>query len=126
VLSHLSLGVSDLTLAGEFYDELLAPLGYARLFSTPRAIGYGKPGEKDEQFAILAAGGEARAPGMGCHVAFFAPNREAVMGFHEAALRKGGADEGGPGLRPQYGAGYYAAFVRDLDGYKLEAVCHER
>lgn len=125
MLDHLSIGVRDLERAASFYDAVLAPLGYVRLFTTPRGIGYGEPGAKDEAFAILASGGEARAPGLGCHVAFRAPGREAVDGFHRAALLAGGADEGAPGLRPHYGAGYYAAFARDLDGYRIEAVCHE-
>jgi catechol 2,3-dioxygenase-like lactoylglutathione lyase family enzyme len=125
VLDHISLGVSDLSRAGAFYDDVLAALGYVRLFTHPRALGYGRPGDKDEAFAILAAGDEARAPGKGCHVAFSAPSREAVDAFHAAALRAGATDEGAPGLRPQFGAGYYATFVRDPDGYRLEAVCHE-
>jgi catechol 2,3-dioxygenase-like lactoylglutathione lyase family enzyme len=125
MLDHISLGVSDLARAGAFYDTSLAPLGYVRLFANERGIGYGPAGAKDEAFAILAASSEARAPGTGCHVAFAAPSREAVAEFHAAALRMGGIDEGAPGLRPHYGEGYYAAFVRDLDGYRLEAVCHE-
>jgi catechol 2,3-dioxygenase-like lactoylglutathione lyase family enzyme len=124
MLDHLSIGVSDLTLAASFYDAALGAMGYVRLFSN-RAIGYGKPGDKDEQFAILASGAEARAPGVGCHIAFTARSREVVDAFHAAALRAGGVDEGAPGLRPQCGEGYYAAFVRDLDGYRIEAVCHE-
>jgi catechol 2,3-dioxygenase-like lactoylglutathione lyase family enzyme len=123
VLDHLSIGVSDLARAASFYDAVLGPMGYVRLFSN-RAIGYGKPGDKDEQFAILASA-EARAPGVGSHIAFTARSREAVDAFHAAALRAGGVDEGAPGLRPLYGDGYYAAFVRDLDGYRIEAVCHE-
>jgi catechol 2,3-dioxygenase-like lactoylglutathione lyase family enzyme len=125
VLDHLSIGVSDFARAGAFYDEVLAALGYVRLFSHPRGVGFGKPGDKDEAFAILASGADARPPGTGCHVAFAAPSRDAVDAFHAAALRLGGADEGAPGLRPHYGEGYYAAFARDLDGYRLEAVCHE-
>jgi catechol 2,3-dioxygenase-like lactoylglutathione lyase family enzyme len=124
MIDHLSLGVADLARAGVFYDAVLAPLGYVRLFSM-RAVGYGPPGAKDEAFAILAARDEARAPGSGCHVAFAAPDRQAVDSFHAAALRMGGVDEGAPGLRPQHGDGYYAAFVRDLDGYRLEAVFHD-
>ena len=124
MLDHLSLGVSDLERAAAFYDAALAPLGYGRLFSTVRSVGYGPPGAKDEAFAILAAGADARPPGVGCHIALRAPSRDAVDAFHAAALRMGAADEGAPGLRPHYGAGYYAAFVRDLDGYRLEAVCH--
>jgi catechol 2,3-dioxygenase-like lactoylglutathione lyase family enzyme len=125
VLDHLSIGVSDLARAAAFYDAVLAALGYVRLFTHPRAVGYGKPGDKDEGFAILAAGPEARAPGTGCHIALAAASCDAVDAFHAAALRAGAVDEGAPGLRPHYGAGYYAAFVRDLDGYRIEAVCHE-
>jgi catechol 2,3-dioxygenase-like lactoylglutathione lyase family enzyme len=125
MLDHLSIGVSDFARAASFYDAVLAPMGYVRLFSKERGIGWGNPGDKDEQFAILKSGAEARAPGVGCHIAFTARSREAVDGFHAAALRAGGIDEGAPGLRPHYGAGYYAAFVRDLDGYRIEAVCHE-
>jgi catechol 2,3-dioxygenase-like lactoylglutathione lyase family enzyme len=125
VLDHLSIGVSDLERAAAFYDTSLAPLGYVRLFTHPRAVGYGNPGDKDEQFAILRAGDEARAPGKGCHIAITARTREAVHRFHAAAMGAGATDEGEPGPRPQYGPGYYAAFVRDLDGYRIEVVCHE-
>ena len=125
MLDHISLGVSDLDRAAAFYDAVLAPLGYVRLFANPRGVGWGPSGAQDEAFAVLAARAEARPPGVGCHVAFTAPTREAVAAFHAAGLRGGATDEGAPGLRPQYGAGYYAAFVRDLDGYRLEAVCHE-
>jgi catechol 2,3-dioxygenase-like lactoylglutathione lyase family enzyme len=125
VLDHLSIGVSDLARAASFYDTVLATMGYVRLFTHPRAVGYGRAGDKDEQFAILAAGADARSPGAGCHIALAAHSREAVHAFHEAALSAGAVDEGAPGPRPQYGAGYYAAFVRDLDGYRIEAVCHE-
>lgn len=125
MLDHISIGVADFARAAAFYDAALGPLGYVRLFSMERGIGYGVPGAKDEAFAILPAAGDARAPGKGCHVAFAAPSRAAVDAFHAAALHAGGSDEGAPGLRPHYGAGYYAAFVRDLDGYRVEAVRHE-
>lgn len=125
MLDHLSIGVSDLERAGAFYDEVLGALGYARLFTHPRAIGYGPPGARDEAFALLRCGDEARAPGAGCHIALAAPSRETVDAFHAAAMRAGAVDEGAPDLRPQYGEHYYAAFVRDPDGYRLEAVCHQ-
>lgn len=125
MLDHLSIGVSDLARAAAFYDPVLATLGYVRVLTHPRAVGYGRPGDKDEQFAILASGSDARAPGVGCHIALGASNREAVHAFHAAAMSAGATDEGAPGPRPQYGAGYYAAFVRDLDGYRIEAVFHE-
>ena len=125
MIDHLSLGVSDLAKSGSFYDEILASLGYSRLFTTERGIGYGPPGARDEAFAILAAGDHGKPPMKGSHVAFSAPNRRAVDTFHAIAVKNGAIDEGGPGLRPKYGPGYYAAFVRDLDGHRLEAVCHE-
>jgi catechol 2,3-dioxygenase-like lactoylglutathione lyase family enzyme len=124
VLHHISLGVADLARAAAFYDAVLATLGYARVLTHVRAAGWGEPGAKDEAFAILASGTEARAPGPGCHVAFTARTHEAVDAFHAAAIRLGAIDEGAPGLRPKYGENYYAAFVRDLDGYRLEAVCY--
>jgi catechol 2,3-dioxygenase-like lactoylglutathione lyase family enzyme len=127
VLDHVSLGVVELDRAAAFYDAVLAPLGYVRIFSKERAVGWGTPGAKDEAFAILAAGEQAKAPGAGCHLALTAPDRAAVDSFHAAAIRMGATDEGPPGLRPEapYGPGYYAAFVRDPDGYRLEAVFHE-
>ena len=123
MISHLSLGVADLAAATAFYDAVLAPLGYVRLWTTERAAGYGVEGP-DEPFALHAVR-DARAAGPGCHVALTAPTRGAVDAFHHAALAAAGTDEGPPGLRPRYGPGYYAAFVRDLDGHKIEAVCHE-
>ncbi len=125
MIDHISLGVSDLARAAAFYDAVLTPLGYVCLVSKERGVGYGTQGAKDEAFAILAAGENAKPPGAGCHLALTAPNRQAVDSFHATALRMGAVDEGAPGLRPHYGDGYYAAFVRDLDGYRLEAVCHE-
>jgi len=125
MLDHISIGVTDLERCGAFYDALLGALGHVRLFTTSRAIGWGPPGAKDEAFAILASGDEARAPGKGSHIAFAASSRSAVQAFHAAGIEGGGTDEGAPGLRPQHGEGYYAAFLRDLDGYRLEAVFHE-
>ncbi|GMV18712.1 MAG: VOC family protein [Polyangiaceae bacterium] len=124
MLDHLSIGVADLARAGAFYDAVLATLGYVRVLTHPRALGWGAPGAKDEAFAILSSGEGARAPGVGCHVAFVATSPSRVDEFHAVALREGGTDEGAAGPRPEYGEGYYAAFVRDLDGYRIEAVFH--
>jgi catechol 2,3-dioxygenase-like lactoylglutathione lyase family enzyme len=126
MIDHLSLGVADLARAAAFYDAVLVTLGYVRVLTLERAVGYGRPGDRDEQLALHAAGDRARPPGAGFHLALTAPNREAVDAFHAAAVRAGGIDEGAPGLRPQYGEGYYAAFVRDLEGHRIEAVLHER
>ena len=121
MLGHLSFGVNDLERAAAFYDAVLAPLGYVRLWTSARAAGFGEPGGGDK-LALFARPGEAAPPGPGFHLAFDAPSREAVDAFHAAALATGGTDAGKPGLRPQYSDSYYAAFVHDPDGYKLEAV----
>jgi catechol 2,3-dioxygenase-like lactoylglutathione lyase family enzyme len=120
MLHHLSLAVSDLDRAANFYDAALAPLGYVRVWTAADAVGYGPPGGGDE-LAIKHRPG-AVAPGPGFHVALAAPSRSAVDRFHAAALRHGGQDHGAPGLRPRYGASYYAAFAIDPDGHRLEAV----
>ena len=122
MLGHLSFGVDDLERSASFYDKILAPLGYVRLWTTPgRAVGFGEEGGQD-RLALFAKPGEAAAPGPGFHLALIAPSREAVDAFHAAALAGGAKDGGAPGLRPHYGPNYYAAFVIDLDGHKLEAV----
>ena len=124
MLDHLSIGVSDLDRSVPFYDAVLLALGYARVWLGERHAGYGPPGGNDK-LALAAVAELAHPPGAGCHLALTARSRDAVDAFHAAALQSGGTDDGPPGLRPQYGPGYYAAFVRDPDGYRLEAVCHE-
>ncbi len=121
MLGHLSFGVQDLARAADFYERILAPIGFVRVWSSDRGFGFGPPG-KGDKLALFAKPGEASAPGPGFHLAFDAPSRAAVDAFHAAALAAGGADAGAPGLRPHYSPTYYAAFVIDLDGYKLEAV----
>ena len=126
MFDHLSLGVADVDRSVAFYDAALAPLGYVSLWRNPRNAGYGPPGFTGEApFAILAAGPDAPSSGERFHLAFVAPDRQAVDRFHAAALSAGGADEGAPGIREHYDSGYYAAFVRDPDGHRLEAVVHE-
>ncbi len=120
MLSHLSLGVADLDRATAFYETVLAPLGFVCVWRNPRGSGFGEAGGND-RLALFARGAEARAPGAGFHLCFTAPDRAAVDAFHAAALAAGGSDSGAPGLRPHYGADYYAAFVVDPDGHKLEA-----
>ena len=121
MLHHASLAVSDLTRSGAFYDSVLTSLGYMRVWADETAIGYGPTGEGDK-FAIKLRVGGVTVPGEGFHVAFAAPSREAVGNFYEAAMENGGKDNGGSGLHPEYGENYYAAFVFDPDGHRVEAV----
>ena len=124
MLHHLSLGVRDLDVAGRFYDAVLAALGYRRVFEDETAIGYGLG--DDEDVLCLKLRDDAVAPGPGFHLAFAADAATAVDAFHAAALANGGADNGPPGLRPDYGETYYAAFVVDPHGLPLEAVTKAR
>jgi catechol 2,3-dioxygenase-like lactoylglutathione lyase family enzyme len=121
LLGHLSFGVNDLDRAAAFYDRILAPLGFVRVWTNKTGAGFGLKGGGDK-LALFAKPQQVVVPGPGFHLAFDAPSREAVDAFHAAAIEAGGTDCGPPGLRPQYSATYYAAFVLDLDGYKLEAV----
>ena len=121
MLGHLSFGVADLERAIAFYDAVLAPLGFVRVWTSETQAGYGPPGG-DDKLALKLQSGPVVPPGPGFHLALIAPSHEAVDRFHAQALRMGGRDEGAPGPRPHYGPTYYAAFVCDPDGHKLEAV----
>jgi catechol 2,3-dioxygenase-like lactoylglutathione lyase family enzyme len=121
MLHHLSFAVTDLARSAAFYDAALASLGYKRVWEDSTFIGYGTHSGEDK-FAIKLRPQNAGVPGDGFHVAFAAPSREAVLRFHEAALTHGGKDNGGAGLHPEYGPDYFAAFVIDPDGYRIEAV----
>ena len=121
MLHHLSFAVSDLARSAAFYDGALGELGYRRVWSDNTAVGYGlRDGE--DKFAIKQSQEALLVPGVGFHVAFAAPSREAAARFYEAAMRMGGTDNGLPELCPEYGEHYYAAFVIDPDGYRIEAV----
>lgn len=121
MLHHLSFAVTDLARSSVFYDATLAPLGYVKVWSDATAVGYGLRGGED-QFAIKLRPNAVIVPGDGFHAAFAAPSRAAVDTFSRAALAHGGKDNGGCGLHPEYGPNYYAAFVTDPDGYRIEAV----
>ncbi|PZQ65779.1 MAG: glyoxalase/bleomycin resistance/extradiol dioxygenase family protein [Phenylobacterium zucineum] len=121
MLGHISFGVADLDRSALFYDAAMGALGYARVFTGDHAVGYGLPGTSSDRLLLVAKPAPVRPPSDGFHLAFAAPSQEAVHRFHAAALEAGGADNGAPGLRPEYGPDYYAAFVVDPDGYRLEA-----
>lgn len=125
MIDHISLPVADIDRARAFYDAVLATVGYKRMMDFGRTAGYGEDhphfwiGAPEDGAACSPAGVQS-----GVHVAFRAPTREAVDAFHAAALSAGGADNGAPGLRPRYHPDYYAGFVIDPDGNRIEAVCH--
>jgi catechol 2,3-dioxygenase-like lactoylglutathione lyase family enzyme len=120
MIDHVSVGVSDLERSARFYELALAPLGLSRLVARPATIGFGK---KYPEFWInLRAGMTPVAPESGVHVCLRAKSPAAVDAFHAAALNAGGGSDGVPGLRPHDRVRYYAAFVIDPDGNRIEAV----
>jgi catechol 2,3-dioxygenase-like lactoylglutathione lyase family enzyme len=120
MIDHVSVGVSDLERAARFYQAALAALGLSRLVSRPATIGFGK--SYPEFWINLRAGMAQVAPESGVHVCLRAKSAGEVDAFHAAALSAGGTSDGAPGLRPHERVRYYAAFVRDPDGNRIEAV----
>lgn len=118
LLDHIGFNVSDFPAAKAFLVRALQPLGVAITAEGDGWALIGRPGEGNVWFGSFGA-----APGA-IHVAFAATSREQVRQFHAAALAAGGRDNGAPGLRPQYHANYYGAFVIGPDGHNIEAVCH--
>lgn len=120
MLHHISLGTSDLDRARAFYDPVMNVLGLRRTLDVEEAVGYGA-GITVFSLNIPADGRQANV-GNGVHVAFEVESRAAVDAFYRAALASGGTSNGLPGLRPEYDANYYAAFVCDPDGNKIETL----
>jgi catechol 2,3-dioxygenase-like lactoylglutathione lyase family enzyme len=119
MLDHTGINVSDFDKSKEFYIKALDPLGYRLIKEFGDSIaGFGIDGEPD--FWMMH--GEVHTPRI--HIAFRAQTREMVSAFYTAALEIGGRDNGAPGLRTHYHPTYYAAFILDLDGHNIEAVCH--
>ncbi|WP_107330388.1 VOC family protein [Metapseudomonas otitidis] len=119
ILSHVSLGSNDFDRAVAFYDRVLATLGCRRVLEHPGAVAYGR--EYPEFWIQRPYNGAPASVGNGTHIGFFAPNRESVDAFYQAAVAAGARPDGAPGPREEYGAPYYGCFVRDLDGHKVEA-----
>ncbi|MCY1420501.1 hypothetical protein D9M71_361230 [compost metagenome] len=119
ILSHISLGTNDFERAVAFYDKVLPTLGCKRIMEHPGAVAYGR--EYPEFWVQTPIDGRPASVGNGTHFGFFAPSKEAVLAFFEAALDAGAQGDGAPGPRPEYGDPYYGCFVRDLDGHKIEA-----
>lgn len=128
MISHVTLGTNDLARAAEFYEPVMAALGYPRVpfeRSDP-FIMWRRPGDDRPLVALARPFNRApHAPGNGQMLALLAPDRQSVDIAHACALTAGGSDEGAPSLRPHYHAHYYGAYFRDLDGNKICIVCHE-
>jgi catechol 2,3-dioxygenase-like lactoylglutathione lyase family enzyme len=122
MLDHVSFGVSDIARSAHFYDAVLKPLGYTRQMEVGGAIAYGSTYPCFWIAPVAGADPGSRRPGF--HLALQASDRPAVDAFYMAAMENGATDDGPPGLRPQYTETYYAAFVIDPDGYKIEAVTY--
>jgi catechol 2,3-dioxygenase-like lactoylglutathione lyase family enzyme len=120
MIDHISVGVSDLERSARFYAAALAPLGLSRLITRPATIGFGK--SYPEFWINFRAGMAPVAPDSGDHVCLRAQTTAEVDAFHAAALAAGGISESPPSLRPHDRVRYYATFVRDPDGNRIEAV----
>lgn len=126
MIDHTGVAVGNYQRSKKFYSDALAAIGYELIVEFPASVtgsedvaGFGEGGKPD--FWVVS--GTPNKPPV--HVAFRVTNRAAVDAFHKAAIAAGGTDNGQPGLRPHYHPNYYAAFVRDLDGHNIEAVCHD-
>jgi catechol 2,3-dioxygenase-like lactoylglutathione lyase family enzyme len=120
MIDHVSVPVRSLEASTTFYEAALGALGYTQLETRETTVGFGK---KYPEFWInLRDGLEPAEPGNGVHICFRAASPDMVDAFYKAALSHGGGSDGAPGLRAAHGEGYYAAFARDLDGNRLEAV----
>ena len=121
MIAHISIGVRDIDRRGRYYDAVLEPLGYKCLRAARTLQGYGYGRDSITLWVVQAERPVPADEKSGPHFCFTAANVAAVDAFHAAALRSGGQDNGAPGLRPIYGPDYYAAFIIDPDGYRIEA-----
>lgn len=119
MIHHVSIGTKNIAAARRFYDAALAPLGYKCLSEGDEYLGYGSDAARFWVLNVKHPVPSNEASGL--HICFDAGGRKAVDAFHAAALRSGGRDNGKPGLRKDYGDNYYAAFVVDPAGYRIEA-----
>ena len=121
MIAHVSIGVRDIDRSKRFYDAALEPLGYTCLRVARSLLGYGYGRDSIALWVVQAERPVPADEKSGLHFCFAAPDTAAVDAFHSAAMASGGHDNGAPGLRPVYGSDYYAAFIIDPDGYRIEA-----
>jgi catechol 2,3-dioxygenase-like lactoylglutathione lyase family enzyme len=120
MIDHVSIGISDLERAAQFYEQTLAPLGWSRLVTRPATVGFGK---SYPEFWINRRADMAPVQrDSGAHICLRAKSTGEVDAFHAAALHAGGRSDGAPGLRPHDRVRYYAAYIVDPDGNRIEAV----
>lgn len=122
MFDHVQIKVGDLEASRSFYEAVLGALGYAVVFEIPGVV-VGIGSNPHDMFEIRQAAADAPIS-RAAHIAFVAPTEQAVRAFHSTALAHGATDNGGPGLRPHYEEGYFAAFVIDPNGHNIEAVCN--
>lgn len=120
MIDHVSIGVRDLAASARFYETVLATIGLTMLVERIGTVGFGKT--YPEFWLNARPNGPATVGDIGAHVCLRAREREAVEKFHAAALTAGATDDGAPGYRPEYSERYFAAFVRDPDGNRIEVV----
>jgi catechol 2,3-dioxygenase-like lactoylglutathione lyase family enzyme len=126
MFSYMMIGSNDLARAIAFYDAVMATLGHARIEDPdPNSASWGTPEPGPHIMVGPPFDGKRATAGNGMMISFEAKDRDSVDRFHRAALAYGGSDEGAPGLRPHYGPNFYAGYVRDPDGNKLNAVCYQ-
>ncbi|MBZ9655842.1 VOC family protein [Phyllobacterium lublinensis] len=128
MIGYTMVGTNDLKRAISFYDPLMAEMGLDRCYRDELSTSWGR--KEDDHFPLFFVGypfdGELATVGNGVMTAFRFDNNAALVDrLYAMALDNGGSDEGAPGFRPQYGEGFYAAYVRDLDGNKLAFVCYD-
>jgi catechol 2,3-dioxygenase-like lactoylglutathione lyase family enzyme len=127
ILDHITLLVRDYEISKAFYTQALAPLGIVPVMEYGRSCGFGRVGKPDFWIGVGPTSfhrPEHHGLVIPTHVAFSARSRAEVDAFHAAAIAAGGKDYGKPGMRPEYHAHYYGAFVLDPDGHDVEAVIH--
>ena len=122
MIHHVSVGTNDLARSKRFYDAVLPIIGIMPMSEDDTGLGYGAG---TFHFSVqVPIDGKPSTVGNGTHIAFAAEDRSMVDRFHRTAIEHGGCDDGAPGLRTDYDANYYGAFVRDPDGHKIEAVTY--
>lgn len=120
MIGYVTLGTNDLPRAAAFYDKLLAPLGIKRIMEFERGIAWGTSMSAPSLAIMTPFDGQPATAGNGTMVALFVDSKDQIDRMHRLAVELGAADEGKPGPR---GAGFYAAYFRDLDGNKLNFFC---